>query len=94
MTDWRLQGQERYLKQVELIYRTYEIFREDWDHDHCAFCGGKFATQGGEFTEGYATMDQYHWICKNCYMDFKGIFDWKIIPSDDSPKNSVMKESS
>jgi hypothetical protein len=91
MTDWRLHGQERYLRQAELCYRTYEIYRKGWDHDHCEFCQGKFAIQGGDFTEGYATADHYRWICKNCYMDFKDIFDWKIIPSDDRPASPVIR---
>jgi hypothetical protein len=92
MSDWRLHGQERYLKQVELCYCAYEIYREGWDHDHCEFCGGKFATQGGEFTEGYATVDLYRWICKKCYEDFKSIFDWKIVTCAENLNCKVTKE--
>jgi hypothetical protein len=92
MADWRLHGQDRYLKQVDLCHCTYEIRSEGWDHDHCEFCGGKFATKGGDFTEGYATIDQYHWICNGCYMDFQGMFDWKVVSCAESPNSTVTKE--
>jgi hypothetical protein len=78
MTDWRLQGQERYLQSLELYLATYKAPREGWDHDHCEFCFGKFAEHGGDFSEGYTSKDRYHWICKNCYDDFKTMFGWKI----------------
>lgn len=80
MSDWRLQGQERYLSGVELCWSSYEPFREGWDHDHCEFCGRKFAVEGGDFTEGYRTLDGYHWISKDCYDDFKGLFNWRVVP--------------
>jgi hypothetical protein len=83
MTDWRLHGQERYLKQADLRWSVYEPPSEEWDHDHCEFCTGKFATLGRDFTEGFSTEDQ-HWICKECYEDFKSQFGWKVISSVDS----------
>jgi hypothetical protein len=79
MTDWRLQGQERYLNGVQLRWGSYKPYREGWDHDHCEFCGRKFAVQGGDFVEGYATRDLYHWICKACYENFKSTFNWEIV---------------
>jgi hypothetical protein len=94
MTDWRLNGQELYLKHVDLHWGAYEPPSEEWDHDHCEFCWGEFATQGGDFTEGYTTKDQYHWICEDCYKDFKSIFDWKIVSCAESPDCAVTKEQS
>lgn len=79
LSDWRLQGQERYLKGVEISWAPYEPFREGWDHDHCEFCNRKFALKGGDFTEGYVTRDKYHWICRDCYEDFKSLFDWRVV---------------
>jgi hypothetical protein len=76
MPDWRLQGQERYLKGVKLYWVKYTLYREGWDHDHCEFCWRKFAIQGGDLTEGYTTKNHYHWICKACYEDFKEMFHW------------------
>ena len=79
MTDWRLQGQEKYLQNVELCWSEYTPYRPDWDHDHCVFCGRKFALQGGDFTEGYRTKDSYHWVCTDCFEDFKTMFHWKVV---------------
>jgi hypothetical protein len=92
MDDWRLHGQERYLTQVELYFSTYETYSDEWDHDHCEFCSGKFATQGGDFTDGYTTKDQYHWICGQCFRDFKSIFDWKVISCTESASEEQIRE--
>jgi len=79
--DWRLQGQEKYLKGVTLYLKKYIKYRDVWDHDHCEFCWAKFSIEGhsGDLDEGYATKDNYHWICERCFGDFKDIFQWKII---------------
>jgi len=45
--DWRLGGQDRYLKGVTLLRRAYTRYREGWDHDHCAFCWAKFMVEDG-----------------------------------------------
>ncbi len=47
-SDWRLQGQERYLAAAELVFRQYRrnLRDENWDHDHCAFCWAKFMVEG------------------------------------------------
>lgn len=79
MNDWRLRGQEKYLAGVELSWKKYKPYREGWDHDHCAFCWRKFSTSEGDISEGYTTKDEYHWICKNCYEDFKDKFRWKLV---------------
>ena len=80
--DWRLRGQERYLKGVTLVFKPYLKYREDWDHDHCDFCGAKFMEQKNDKTlnEGYTTEDDYHWVCTRCFNDFKKIFRWKVAP--------------
>ncbi len=83
MADWRLHGQEKYLKHAELCRSIYEPPSERWDHDHCEFCGEKFAVAEGDHTEGYSTLDRDHWICEACYIDFKVEFDWKIISEDE-----------
>ena len=28
--------------------------------------------------EGYCTEDQYHWVCKDCFEDFKKQFQWNV----------------
>ncbi|HBG42116.1 MAG TPA: hypothetical protein DDW85_12025 [Porphyromonadaceae bacterium] len=76
--DWRRQGQERYLKGVSLIFRDYYPYRQNWDHDHCEFCGAKFSLKEGDLHKGYSTKDGYHWICNKCFNDFKNEFKWEL----------------
>ncbi len=80
-TDWRLQGQERYLQGVTLTWRRYQRYSASWDHDHCEFCGTTFAEQEllpEALHEGYTTSDNYHWICRLCFDDFKDRFKWTV----------------
>jgi hypothetical protein len=80
-SDWRLQGQEKYLAGVALIRRVYSAPRPDWDHDHCEFCSTKFMIGGGADTlqEGYCTLDAHRrWICKACFNDFHVRFGWRL----------------
>jgi hypothetical protein len=78
--DWRRQGQDRYLTGAVLVRSTYAPDRDDWDHDHCAFCWEKLmaAGRGGVLTEGYVTADGRHWICPRCFEDFREEFQWRI----------------
>ncbi len=77
--DWRLQGQERYLKGVTLKYKKYSKYREGWEHDHCEFCQTKFMEKGSDaLHEGYTKKDNYHWICPQCFNDYKDQFKWNI----------------
>ena len=81
-SDWRLQGQERYLKGAVLIRQPYRRYAKNpgWDHDHCAFCGAKFMMEELPETlhEGFSTEDQYHWICVTCFEDFRSMFGWTV----------------
>lgn len=76
-SDWRLTNQEKYLKGVTLRLKKYKSYRDGWDHDHCEFCWKKFSESPSE-TEGYATEDNYRWICIQCFEDFKDLFEWNI----------------
>jgi hypothetical protein len=80
--DWRLGGQERFLKGVTLVRRPYRrsLTNPNWDHDHCAFCWAKFMAEDypGSLHEGYSTEDEYHWICPTCFADFQGAFEWRV----------------
>ncbi len=82
--DWRRQGQERFLNSVKLIKREYYPFREGWDHDHCEFCGDKFSLHTSDLKEGYSTEDGYHWICNQCFNDFKEEYNWQLADSRSS----------
>jgi hypothetical protein len=76
--DWRLQGQERFLHGVTLLKKRYHKYRDGWEHDHCEFCGRKFSEAPGDMHIGYATTDNYHWVCEDCFNDFSQVFDWKV----------------
>lgn len=82
--DWRLQGQEKYLQQIELVYQAYHPIPPN-DHDHCEFCGKKFVQKDAlkmenedVVTLGYSSLDSYYWICVTCYHDFKDLFKWIV----------------
>jgi hypothetical protein len=80
--DSRLTNQEEYLKGVTLFKKNYARYSEDWDHDHCAFCWTKFAEKDSipdALHQGYTTKDEQHWICEECFQDFKETFSWKVI---------------
>ena len=81
-TDWRLSGQERYLKGATLVRQAYKRYAKNpqWDHDHCEFCWAKFMVEDVPETlhEGFSTEDQYRWICVQCFEDFKSTFGWTV----------------
>jgi len=81
-SDWRLNGQEKYLSGVSLTRRRYRRYPKDptWDHDHCEFCTDKFMVEDLPDTihVGYTTEDDYRWICDACFAEFKDRFGWVV----------------
>ena len=80
--DWRLTCQEDYLMNAALKRVThYKKHSEKWDHEHCDFCWAKFME--GDYAdvlhEGYCTLDEKHWICEQCFQDFKDMFKFTIV---------------
>jgi hypothetical protein len=82
-SDWRLQGQEEYLRGLTLVHRLYRRYPKDpnRDHDHCEFCSAKFMVEDfpDVLHQGYATKDDYRWICEQCFADFKSMFGWQVV---------------
>jgi hypothetical protein len=80
--DWRLQNQESYLAGLEWEKRDYFQYSDDWDHDHCEFCGVKMSV-GAKLEEsighGYTAKKGYYWVCEQCFSDFRKQFEWKIL---------------
>jgi hypothetical protein len=77
--DWRLQRQERYLKGATLFLKQYTDRKTKTDHDHCEFCWKKFSdTIPDALRVGYTTADDYRWICRQCFEDFKEMFQFKL----------------
>jgi hypothetical protein len=62
-----------------LCWRAYTPLRADWDHDHCEFCGRKLSTQPGDTNEGDSTENAHHWICKDCFADYREQFEWTVV---------------
>lgn len=76
--DWRLQGQMKYLYEVELKKRNFDP-KYPGDHDHCEFCTKKFMYPSDT---GYCFLNSantYSWICEACFEDFMEMFKWKAI---------------
>ena len=76
--DWRLNDQIKYLYQKKLVFSRF-FPHGDVDHVHCEFCFSKFSNEPEDLHDGYCTLDQYYWICNECYHDFKDMFQWKEI---------------
>ena len=76
--DWRLVRQENYLQNQELIRKSF-VPRGQRDHAHCAFCWDKFGQEDDWLRIGYCTRDEYHWICEQCFRDFKERFKWVVV---------------
>lgn len=74
--DWRLTNQMNYLYQKKLIKGMFKPYREGWEHEHCAFCSERIDSST---TLAYSTEDRYHWICPECFNDFKTMFEWEVI---------------
>ena len=88
--DWRAEVLETLpeLRDQSFVRKQYAAYRPDWDHDHCAVCGVKFAEHDIEgetvLREGYAiTADykrgaDYEWVCPECFEASKDIMNWKL----------------
>ena len=76
--DWRLTNQMNYLNKKKLIKGSFKPYRKGWEHEHCTFCSEKI-DNAVEFA--YSTEDRYHWICQECFNDFKELFKWEVVQS-------------
>ena len=78
---WRLSSQHSYL-QGERFVKIRFVPTEQCDHTHCAFCWDKFGPDNEWLQTGYCTTDKYHWVCEQCFLDFKNRFNWEVISTD------------
>ena len=76
--DWRLTGQEEFLRGQALYHRVWTTSPQS-DHSHCIFCWAKFSAFAGTLHEGYVTQDGRHWICPECFRDFQAMFGWTVL---------------
>jgi len=77
--DWRLMGQEDYLMNAKLRRESYAAPTLTWDHDHCAFCSLKFSENEGDLHVGYRELKDSHWVCEECFRDFKEMFNFTVV---------------
>ena len=81
-------GLLKFLVGVTLVWRHYRQYPKNpnWDHDHCEFCGAKFCMKGhpGALLEGYATLDDYYWICSTCFEKHQPEYNWTVRKISDS----------
>ena len=87
MDDWRLRGQEKYLAKKEFVYKRYTSNNPLWDYDHCEFCNERISLLPEDRNYGYTTLDDYYWICEDCFNDFKDQFGWTVV--NDSNKTGA-----
>lgn len=79
--DWRLNGQQAYLKGCALRWRAYRARTPSWEHEHCEFCWAKFMDPGFSdahrqyiqahpdvFTAGYTTADGDEGCPADCWV--------------------------
>jgi hypothetical protein len=80
--DWRLAIPKEYLRGLVLHHSEWRKPRAEWDHDHCEFCQAKFMEEpsAGVIHDGYTDNDKYHWICPQCFSDFREMFRWSLSP--------------
>ena len=55
-------------------YLKGEKIQRFW-HDHCELCNEKATTDIS--STFYCTEDMKHWICEECFNDFKEQFNWQ-----------------
>ena len=73
--DWRIMNQVAYLYHKKLKQIPYIPYNKHWTHDHCSFCREIIDTST---KDAYCTLDEYHWICQNCFEDFREMFQWEL----------------
>jgi hypothetical protein len=78
VTDWRV-DLAVHTRGATFTLKKYVRRSEQWDHDHCEACTQTFSeTILGTLREGYATSDNYRWICPDCFRDLRQEMGWKL----------------
>jgi len=63
---------------------TFRLNGSDWSFEHCEVCGARFAEGIGHSSalrEGYSTQDRKRWVCARCYVEQRGRFSGKGLPT-------------
>ena len=82
--DWRLSlaSPPEFYARFTWMYKPWTKTRDGWDHDHCEFCQVKISDVAveSERTQGWASDDDYYWVCDPCFTDFRETFNWSEVP--------------
>lgn len=81
--DWRLRGQEDYMRKYKFKYKKFVSQNSGARHAHCEFCWHKFMENpyGVEdcTSHGYCSLDEKYWVCNECFEDFKEMLSWENV---------------
>lgn len=89
MDDWRIRNQRNYLSGRTFYKHTYSAVYPNWTHDHCEFCCETIGIEGESFSSGYSTLDDYYWICSECFSDFAKQFQLQTIDTADFSTSTI-----
>ena len=81
--DWRIMGQEGYLKGKELVYQVFDRSICIEDFDQCEFCWKVFDRDKKKPNKAYYCPSEKVWICEKCFTDFQKYFNWKIVANNE-----------
>jgi hypothetical protein len=88
--DWRIRWQEDYLKGRTFYFHEYNMWSEQWNHEHCEFCWKKIGKEEDTCHEGYSTLDDYYWICADCFKDFKEYFSFQMLDMNKQENENIL----
>lgn len=74
--DWRIMGQEGYLKDKKLQHMKFNRAMCTEDNDQCDFCYSLLDGDNQDASYAYFEPITKSWICERCYKDFKDHFNW------------------
>jgi hypothetical protein len=82
--DWRLSlaSPPEFYARFTWMHKPWTKTREGWDHDHCEFCRAKIsdAVVEGGLAQGWASDNDYYWVCDPCFTEFRETFKWNEVP--------------
>ena len=90
INDWRIRWQEDYLKGRTFYFHEYSMWSEQWNHEHCEFCWKKIGQDEDTCHEGYSTLDDYYWVCTDCFQDFKEYFAFQILDMNKQEDKNIL----
>ena len=77
--DWSYNTKE-YLHNKELQWRRFP--QERVDHVHCEICWAKIGNLSNELHEGYYEPTSNSWICHDCFVLLRNLFNWNSLEAN------------